>query len=63
MAAGEAVALSGDEPLLIERIDAEYLRYFTATGRPTGEWAAVTKRLAAAESAVAQCARRGRRGG
>lgn len=56
VAAGEAVALSGDEPLLIERIDAEYLRYFTATGRPTGEWASVTKRLAAAESAVAQCA-------
>ncbi|OBB21136.1 hypothetical protein A5761_03275 [Mycolicibacterium setense] len=56
VAAGEAVTLSGDEPLLIERIDAEYLRYFTATGRPTGEWATVTKRLAAAESAVAQCA-------
>ncbi|MFN6548268.1 AAA family ATPase [Mycolicibacterium nivoides] len=54
VAAGEAVALSGDEPLLIERIDAEYLRYFTATGRPTGEWAAVTKRLAAAEGEVAQ---------
>lgn len=54
VAAGEAVALSGDEPLLIERIDAEYLRYFTATGRPTGEWAAVTKRLAAAEEQVAQ---------
>ncbi|QZH60348.1 AAA family ATPase [Mycolicibacterium farcinogenes] len=56
VAAGEAVALSGDEPLLIERIDAEYLRYFTATGRPTGEWAAVTKRLAAAEEQVAHCA-------
>lgn len=56
VAAGEAVALSGDEPLLIERIDAEYLRYFTATGRPTGEWAAVTKRLATAEGEVAQCA-------
>lgn len=56
VAAGEAVALSGDEPLLIERIDAEYLRYFTATGRPTGEWAAVTKRLAAADDEVARCA-------
>ncbi|OBG85973.1 hypothetical protein A5699_22860 [Mycobacterium sp. E802] len=56
VAAGEAVTLSGDEPLLIERIDAEYLRYFTATGRATGEWAAVTKRLAAADDAVAQCA-------
>ncbi|WKG01971.1 AAA family ATPase [Mycolicibacterium sp. HK-90] len=56
VAAGEAVALSGDEPLLVERIDAEYLRYFTATGRPTGEWAAVTKRLAAADDDVARCA-------
>ncbi|MBU9766172.1 AAA family ATPase [Mycobacterium sp. TNTM28] len=56
VAAGEAVALSGDEPLLVERIDAEYLRYFTATGRATGEWAAVTKRLAAADAEVARCA-------
>ena len=39
VAAGEAVQLSGAEPLLIDRIDAEYLRYFTPTGRPTGEWA------------------------
>lgn len=36
VAAGEAVSLSGDEPLLIERIEGEYQRYFTATGRPTG---------------------------
>ena len=35
-----AAQLSGAEPLLIDRIDAEYLRYFTPTGRPTGEWAA-----------------------
>ncbi|MDH6197483.1 hypothetical protein M2272_004138 [Mycobacterium frederiksbergense] len=56
VAAGEAVALSGDEPLLIERIDSEYLRYFTGTGRPTGEWAAVTKRLAGADDEVAKCA-------
>ena len=56
VAAGESVTLSGDEPLLIGRIDAEYQRYFTATGRPTGEWAAVTKRLAAADAEVARCA-------
>ena len=37
--------LSGTEPLLIDRIDAEYSRYFTATGRPTGEWAAATAAL------------------
>lgn len=56
VAAGDTGALSGAEPLLIERIDAEYGRYFTPTGRPTGEWAAVIARLADAEAAVAQCA-------
>ncbi|MGZ6780175.1 MAG: AAA family ATPase, partial [Mycobacterium sp.] len=56
VAAGEAVALSGAEPLLIDRIDAEYLRYFTPTGRPTGEWAAVTKRMRDADDDVARCA-------
>ncbi|HUO37662.1 MAG TPA: AAA family ATPase [Mycobacterium sp.] len=55
VAAGRAVALTGDAPLLIERIDAEYARYFTATGRPTGEWAAVAARLAAAEDRVVRC--------
>ncbi|MGV9801491.1 AAA family ATPase [Mycobacterium sp. NPDC003449] len=54
VAAGEAVALSGDEPLLIERIEGEYQRYFTATGRATGEWAAVVKRLQAADDEVAR---------
>jgi AAA ATPase-like protein len=56
VAAGDAAALSGTEPLLIERIDAEYGRYFTATGRPTGEWSAAISRLTAAEAAVAECA-------
>ena len=56
VAAGEAVALSGAEPLLIDRIDAEYLRYFTPTGRPTGEWAAVVNRLRAADDEVGRCA-------
>jgi AAA ATPase domain len=49
-------ALSGTEPLLIERIDAEYARYFTPTGRPTGDWAGAIARLADAEAAVAECA-------
>ncbi|ORA31957.1 AAA family ATPase [Mycobacterium aquaticum] len=53
VAAGQAVSLSGDEPLLVERIDAEYARYLTGTGRPTGEWAAVIKRLAEADQEVA----------
>ena len=56
VAAGDNGALSGTEPLLIERIDAEYGRYFTPTGRPTGEWSAVIARLADAEAAVAECA-------
>ncbi|OBB94931.1 ATP-binding protein [Mycobacterium sp. 852002-30065_SCH5024008] len=56
VAAGDTGALSGSEPLLIERIDAEYGRYFTATGRPTGEWAAAITRLADAEAAVAEYA-------
>ena len=53
--------LSGAEPLLIDRIEAEYLRYFTRTGRPTAEWAAATNRLRAADDELAQL--RGRRRG
>lgn len=56
VAAGEAVQLSGAEPLLIDRIEAEYLRYFTPTGRPTGEWAAATRRMRDADDEVARCA-------
>jgi uncharacterized protein YhaN len=48
-------ALSSTEPVLIEKIDAEYARYFTATGRPTGEWAAATGSLKSADDEVAQC--------
>ncbi|OBA70611.1 hypothetical protein A5641_12240 [Mycobacterium sp. 1554424.7] len=56
VAAGDAAALSGSEPLLIERIDAEYGRYFTPTGRPTGEWATAITQLKDAEAAVAEWA-------
>ncbi len=56
VAAGEAVQLSGAEPLLIDRIEAEYLRYFTPTGRPTGEWAGATNRMTDADDEVARCA-------
>ncbi|MBV9641121.1 MAG: AAA family ATPase [Mycobacteriaceae bacterium] len=56
VAAGQSAALSGAEPLLVERIDAEYARYFTPTGRPTGEWSAATARLAAADQEVGRCA-------
>lgn len=52
-AAGETdTAPAGDESLLIDRIDAEYLRYFTATGRPTGVWKAVAERVRSAEAEV-----------
>ncbi|WP_297593134.1 AAA family ATPase [Mycobacterium sp.] len=56
VAAGDSGGLCGTEPLLIDRIDAEYGRYFTPTGRPTGEWSAAIARLADAEAAVAECA-------
>jgi energy-coupling factor transporter ATP-binding protein EcfA2 len=56
VAAGDAAALSGTEPLLIDRIDTEYARYFTPTGRPTGEWTAAIKTLEAANAEVEQCA-------
>ncbi|OBI83821.1 ATP-binding protein, partial [Mycobacterium sp. E740] len=56
VAAGEAVALSGAEPLLIDRVEEEYLRYFTRTGRPTGEWAAAVNRLRSAEESLAVAA-------
>ncbi|MGV0789139.1 AAA family ATPase [Mycolicibacterium sp. XJ2] len=56
VAAGEAVQLSGAEPLLVDRVEDEYLRYFTRTGRPTGEWAAATNRLRTAEEALAEAA-------
>ncbi|OBK23417.1 hypothetical protein A5635_19880 [Mycobacterium asiaticum] len=55
VAAGDEAALSGTEPLLIERIDTEFARYFTPTGRPSGEWAAAIKRLNDATAAVAEC--------
>jgi AAA ATPase-like protein len=54
--ASQSAALSCDEPLLVDRIEAEYSRYFTPTGRATGEWAAATSRLAEADAEVAGCA-------
>ena len=56
VAAGDAGALSGTEPLLVDRIDTEYARYFTPTGRPTGEWTVAIKALEAADAEVEQCA-------
>jgi AAA ATPase domain len=56
VAAGDTTALSGTEPLLIERIEVEYGRYFTPTGRATGEWAAAIAALRDAEDEVQRCA-------
>ena len=56
VSAGEAVDLSGAEPLLVDRVDKEYLLYFSRTGRPTGEWAAATNRLKVADEELARCA-------
>jgi len=56
-AADPRTSPGGDvDTLLIDRIDAEYRRYFTATGRPTGEWAAAASSLQAADRDVASCA-------
>ncbi len=55
VAAGDHAARSGSEPLLIERIDAEFSRYFTATGRPTGQWAAAIDALTDAERERERC--------
>lgn len=55
-AAGAAeVSAAGEDSLLIDRIEAEYLRYFTATGRPAKEWKTAGEQLAAAEAGVAHC--------
>lgn len=53
VAAGDCGAeLSGAEPLLVEKIEAEYGRYFTGTGRPTGQWAAAIAALRDADAEV-----------
>ncbi|MCG7597372.1 AAA family ATPase [Mycobacterium sp. PSTR-4-N] len=44
------------DALLVDRVEEEYRRYFTATGRPTGEWLAAINRLTAADDDVARCA-------
>lgn len=54
VAAGAAQDAGDADPLLIDRIDREYLTYFTQTGRPTGVWAAVTHRLREADAEVSK---------
>ncbi|MBX7456387.1 AAA family ATPase [Mycolicibacterium sp. 3033] len=44
------------DALLVDRVEEEYRRYFTATGRPTGEWLAAGTRLKAADEEMARCA-------
>jgi chromosome segregation ATPase len=55
VAAGDTATLTGAESSLIERIDEEYARYYTPTGRETGQWAAAIKRREHAEAEVARC--------
>ncbi len=54
-AAGEVDSAGGNETLLIDRIETEFARYHTGTGRPTKEWRAAIDRLEAAEAAAQQC--------
>jgi len=56
VAAGTTAAMSDTEPLLIEQIEREHARYFTPTGRPTGEWTAAIKALDTASQEVDRCA-------
>ncbi len=56
LAAGETADAGGAETPLMDRIAKEYGRYFTTTGRATGEWAAAQKRLSAAETELRRCA-------
>lgn len=53
-AASTADCAGGVDALLIDRVEEEYRRYFTQTGRPTGEWAAATARLRDADAEVAR---------
>ena len=54
-AAGEAATPAGTDSLLIDRIEAEFLRYFTATGRPTKEWKSAIDRVAVAQLEADRC--------
>ena len=56
VAAGDDAAQASGEPSLIEAIEAEFGKYFTAsTEKPTGEWKTMITRLAAAQAEVDQC--------
>jgi len=55
-AAGEASTASGAETLLIDRIDAEFTRYFTErTAKPTKEFKEAIARVKAAEETAKSC--------
>lgn len=55
-AGGEVdAAASGEDSLLIDRVTAEYQKYFTGTGKPTGVWKAAIDRFTIAESEVDRC--------
>ena len=55
VAAGEAAEVTGADSLLVDRIDAECARYFTATGRVTGAWKDAIAALSQAQAHVGVC--------
>ncbi len=52
---GDQDAADDANPVLIEQIEAEYRKYFTATGRETGEWAEARAALREAKAHEAAC--------
>lgn len=55
---GDGEVDHGESVSLVDAVEREYLRYFTAGGKPTGEHAEIVRRRADAESAVADAERR-----
>jgi DNA repair exonuclease SbcCD ATPase subunit len=57
-AAGTRNALSPDHAGLVERVEAEYRRYFTATGKPRDAFDALPKKIAVAEESCSELQQR-----
>lgn len=55
VAAGETASSSGAETVLIEDIEAEFLTYFTATGKRNKDYKAIEVALTSAEADVNHC--------
>lgn len=56
VAAGDDAAQAGGESVLIEAVEAEFGKYFTASSeKPTGEWKTMIGRLATAKAELDHC--------